>query len=611
MNFKHYSANTVIEEQNRYFLDDIDAGKLNSISATGFVLPYSCSISFNETLRVFSIIPQSSFIFYYKGIEFTKTTTEQIQIPNTTSIYYISYNSSGVLQLSTTFYDLENCVPISYLYWNSTTSKAIIFADERHTTQMSIMTHENLHMTRGCVYSFGLSLNNYSTSGLGNLDSNCQFSISDGVIYDEDIKISITHSNTPTLNTWEQILQPVCNLPIWYKDSSGWNKTNNSVLPIKFGTQTAQYNYFDGTNWVLQDVSNTFYFSMWLVASNGLNNPIFILMGQQQYNKLSDAQNNDTFSSLSLNGFPVAEFRPLYRLIYQTSTSFTNSVKSRLVSVSDIRMVASSISGITASDHGILSGLGDDDHLQYVHKDISRTITAQHIFSPSVVQPAFVINGNAQNQLIQGLNADLLDGYNSSSFELISNKGIANGYASLDSSGKISSNQLPSYVDDVLEFSNIASFPTTGENGKIYIDLSTNKVYRWSGSQYIYITSGAVDSVNGYTGVVVLSKSDVGLGNVTNESKTTMFTNPQFTGTPTAPTATNGNSTTQIATTNFVQNSIQMVGNTDTKVFSYNSNVLLTNTTIPSGTNASAIGPVSISDGIVVSVSEGSRLVIL
>ena len=99
-----------------------------------------------------------------------------------------------------------------------------------------------------------------------------------------------------------------------------------------------------------------------------------------------------------------------------------------------------------------------------------------------------------------------------------SQKGAANGVAPLDGSAKISSTYLPSYVDDVLEYSSLAAFPVTGETGKIYIALDTNKCYRWSGSTYIYITSGAVDSVNGKTGVVVLTKADIGLSNVDNTS---------------------------------------------------------------------------------------------
>jgi len=97
-----------------------------------------------------------------------------------------------------------------------------------------------------------------------------------------------------------------------------------------------------------------------------------------------------------------------------------------------------------------------------------------------------------------------------------SEKGAANGVATLDASGLIPSNQLPSYVDDVLEFASLLVFPSPGESGKIYIAIDTLKAYRWSGSVYTYITSGAVDSVAGKTGIVTLVKADVGLSNVDN-----------------------------------------------------------------------------------------------
>lgn len=69
-----------------------------------------------------------------------------------------------------------------------------------------------------------------------------------------------------------------------------------------------------------------------------------------------------------------------------------------------------------------------------------------------------------------------------------SEMGKASGVATLDSSGKVPSSQLPAYVDDVLEYTNKASFPTSGETGKIYVALDTNLTYRWSGSAYIEIS---------------------------------------------------------------------------------------------------------------------------
>lgn len=70
-----------------------------------------------------------------------------------------------------------------------------------------------------------------------------------------------------------------------------------------------------------------------------------------------------------------------------------------------------------------------------------------------------------------------------------SEKGMALGVATLDGSGKIPSSQLPSYVDDVLEFDTLSSFPPTGESAIIYIAKDTNMTYRWGGSSYVSISS--------------------------------------------------------------------------------------------------------------------------
>lgn len=77
-------------------------------------------------------------------------------------------------------------------------------------------------------------------------------------------------------------------------------------------------------------------------------------------------------------------------------------------------------------------------------------------------------------------------------------KGANNGVAELDETGKVPSSQLPSYVDDVIEgyyynsnFYKESAHTTqiTGETGKIYVDLATNKTYRWSGTAYTEISA--------------------------------------------------------------------------------------------------------------------------
>lgn len=127
-------------------------------------------------------------------------------------------------------------------------------------------------------------------------------------------------------------------------------------------------------------------------------------------------------------------------------------------------------------------------------------------------------------------------------------KGAKNGVASLDENGLVPSSQLPSYVDDVLEYDKLASFPKTGESGKIYVAQDSNKTYRWSGTAYVEISASLAlgetsstayrgdrgkiaydhsqkahvtgvkgDSETTYrTGNVNITKANVGLGNVPN-----------------------------------------------------------------------------------------------
>lgn len=73
--------------------------------------------------------------------------------------------------------------------------------------------------------------------------------------------------------------------------------------------------------------------------------------------------------------------------------------------------------------------------------------------------------------------------------EASANKGAANGYAPLDGTSKVPAANLPAYVDDILEYANLAGFPGTGTSGLLYVALDTNKVYRWSGSAYTEVSA--------------------------------------------------------------------------------------------------------------------------
>lgn len=102
-------------------------------------------------------------------------------------------------------------------------------------------------------------------------------------------------------------------------------------------------------------------------------------------------------------------------------------------------------------------------------------------------------------------NVELTGNKTSSDLSLVgtAEKGQINGVASLNESGKVPSDQLPSFVDDTIEgylyegaFYEDAEHTEliTGESGKIYVDLVSNHSYRWSGNAYVDITDPDVEN---------------------------------------------------------------------------------------------------------------------
>lgn len=86
-------------------------------------------------------------------------------------------------------------------------------------------------------------------------------------------------------------------------------------------------------------------------------------------------------------------------------------------------------------------------------------------------------------------------------------------------SGKVPASQLPSFVDDVLEYADLASFPAIGEDGKLYVALDTNLVYRWSGSTYVEISPTVIPSFQQVTDVdFVTTNPIISESNIQGES---------------------------------------------------------------------------------------------
>lgn len=169
------------------------------------------------------------------------------------------------------------------------------------------------------------------------------------------------------------------------------------------------------------------------------------------------------------------------------------------------------------SDHGGLIGLADDDHAQYVHIDVPRTITAKHTFSPATAAAPFTLSANAQGQRVTGLNADLLDGLDSTAF--VFNAALGTTVATLGGDGKLSANQVPAIaISDTYVIGSEAAMTALvvgvgtvairTDESKSYILQSTpsSNVLNW---QELISPTSSVTSVNGQLGAVTLDTGDL------------------------------------------------------------------------------------------------------
>lgn len=147
-----------------------------------------------------------------------------------------------------------------------------------------------------------------------------------------------------------------------------------------------------------------------------------------------------------------------------------------------------------------------------INKEVQDRTTADNALGTRIDNEA-TARTNADNALKTELSEDIQEVQDALD-AFIATKAQANGLASLDENGKVPAEQLPSYVDDVIDvyatydksptgdLSNIALFadaahtiPVTGEAGKIYQNITTGEPgyqFRWTGTTWSLIVSGGV-----------------------------------------------------------------------------------------------------------------------
>lgn len=256
-----------------------------------------------------------------------------------------------------------------------------------------------------------------------------------------------------------------------------------------------------------------------------INGTVLILKYSDEYCMCfyNDVETNSVFTGVYYNSASISTPK------WSGWATYAPSVHSHTAATSTTLGMVKSGGDVTIDSNGIIT-VNDDSH-NHTIDNIDGLQTKLSDLSAAIEAAVNSITSHTSNKNNpHGVSATQIGAIPASKI------GVADGVASLDSTGKVPSSQLPSYVDDILEFDTLSEFPNPGESGKIYTDISTNKTYRWSGTTYTEVGSGGValgetsaTAYRGDRGKIAydhsqltsgnphgVTKSDVGLGNVGN-----------------------------------------------------------------------------------------------
>jgi hypothetical protein len=365
----------ITDATSKRYVDGGDAGGSSGIvTVTDTGIMVGGLIEFEVAVQA----PATQYEVLIKNKEYTKTSTQTIAFSDTDGLWYGYFDANGDLQASQTEPDFNEVAMAGIWYWDATNTKHLILIDNRHGREIFSGIYNKLRKCEGPSYCDGLGISGYTLTGDGTADADAQLDIASGSIFNEDLEIGIVDDPTPS-DEFEQDLSPA-KIPILYKSGSTplWReKTTVDTFPLIAGAEIAAtqcvYNEFTGGSWQLTECTSGAYFAIWIFATADVEHPIIGILGEAEYtgtNSFRVVKETEQLRNVTWTGLPKDEFRPIFRLIFETQSGYSNIPKAALRDVRDMRgLMGNTIeSGIS---HSSLDDLDADDHLQYVYEQVN------------------------------------------------------------------------------------------------------------------------------------------------------------------------------------------------------------------------------------------------
>ena len=350
----------------------LDAGATSVLTFTG------------STTRNLVITTPSSYSVYVVGKKITINSTLTKQVTDTEGIWYFYIDTSGALQATQVFsvdtlFRLNAIVAIGY--WDAANKVWNYTADERHGCVMDWATHSRLH-GQGAVATTLATFTGFTiTGGTPGTSASARFDTTGGTIDDEDISFTRAATSSAQLGVplywytgtaWRRMVADTTNYfnfvyPDRPSDSGNQNVGGTRIAYNSSGTLTV---VGSNGNYVL-----THFFHTNTVPDRATTTGQIIgIVGTAVYTTLANATAgvSNEVAALVNSGLPFKEIVYLGTVIYQTNSGYTNSGRAKVVQTSGGAnyvppFIGSSLGIISvgSTSHSGLTGLANDDHLQY------------------------------------------------------------------------------------------------------------------------------------------------------------------------------------------------------------------------------------------------------
>lgn len=330
-------------------LGEVLSGK---IGATGMPVDpmgnYTATIDYDEVTRTLSIVPVNGtdFDVYVQGVRYNFEGTQSIQHPDTYGGFHIYFDETGTLTCSETVWKLLMHAPVCMVRHNPVSGSLPFF--EMHHAGRDIYWHMRTHQVEGTQVVSGFGLTGY-TLDVGDTAS-VTFSLSSGVLADEDIRITTTA--TPDGGPYTILERSGA--------SGEWGWVAGYPTPVIAGAAFPEANTWNGASWVRQELADgefMNYFVYGLTVMDGF--PQTVLIPGQNVHTTEEAAHAESTDSLSWGPMPFAEFASLYRITVQADATATNTGKFKINKID--RLIGSKVLATPTGAHnhnGVYSPVG-------------------------------------------------------------------------------------------------------------------------------------------------------------------------------------------------------------------------------------------------------------